>query len=90
MRGMIARELIENDGAKSYSSEPVERPRREELKRSYRPKKRPRREDTNVDQKLKRLKEQLLMELGPKDNSGPLLSTSWQLMMGWGIPESMY
>lgn len=58
------RELIENDGAESYSSEPAESLESEELERSYRLKKRSRREDTDVDQKVERLKEQLLMELG--------------------------
>lgn len=33
--------------------------------------KRPQREDIDVDQKLERLKEQLMMELGFKDNNGP-------------------
>lgn len=37
--------------------------------------KKPRREDTNIDKKLKRLKEQLFMELGTRDNSALLLLT---------------
>ncbi|XP_021595171.1 uncharacterized protein LOC110602053 [Manihot esculenta] len=44
-------------------------------KRNYRLKKRPRREDANVDQKLERLKEQLLTKLGARDSSSPLLPT---------------
>lgn len=55
--GRIARELIENDGAESYSSEPTERLGNEELEKSYRLEKRPRKEDTDIDQKLERLKE---------------------------------
>lgn len=70
LRGRIARELIENDGAKSYSSKLVERSESEELEGShYCLENRSRREDTEVDQKLKRLKEQLLMALGAKDTS---------------------
>lgn len=50
-------ELIENDGAESYSLESIERSGSEELERSYHLEKRSRREYFNVDQKLERLKE---------------------------------
>lgn len=71
--GRIARELIKNDGTKSYSSKPIEKDESEELEGNhYRLERRPGREDTEVDQKLERLKEQLLMEPGAKDNSDPL------------------
>lgn len=65
MRGRIERKLIENDGTESYFSELAERYESKELEWShYCLEKRPKREDTKVDQKLERLKEQLLMELG--------------------------
>lgn len=65
MRGIIERKLIENNGTESYFSEPAERYKSKELEWShYCPEKRHKREDTEVDQKLERLKEQLLMELG--------------------------
>lgn len=77
VKGMIARKLIENNKVESCSFEPAERSGSEEIerKRSYRLEKRPRREDTDVDQKLEKLKEQLLMELEARDNSGHLLPT---------------
>lgn len=64
-------------GTESYSFELAERSDSRELERGrYYLEKRPKRDDTEVDQKLERLKEQLLMKLGGKDNSSPMLPTS--------------
>lgn len=76
VRGRIVRELIENDGVESSSFDMAERLGSEELERNYRLEKRLRREEADVDQKLKRLKEQLLIELRAQDNNSPLLPTS--------------
>ncbi|XP_021626982.1 uncharacterized protein LOC110625651 [Manihot esculenta] len=67
----MVRELIENDEVESYATEPTRRSESEELERGYRLEKRPRKEEADVDQKLKRLKEQLLTELGARDNGNP-------------------
>lgn len=63
------RELIENDKAESYSAGPTRRTEGKEWDGGYRLEKRPRQEETNVDWKLQRMKEQLLAELGAKDNN---------------------
>lgn len=72
----MVKDLIENDVEESFSSEPEEGSESEELGGSHRrQEKRPRNDDAEVDQKLERLKEQLLMELGAKDNIGLMLLT---------------
>lgn len=50
------RELIENDGVESYSSESAKRSESEELQRNHCLEKRPRREDTDVDKKISKIK----------------------------------
>ena len=70
------RELIENDEADSYSARITRRTESEAQEEEYRLEKRPRQEEENVDQKLQKLREQLLVELGAKDHNQALLPTS--------------
>ena len=70
------RELIENDEAESYSARTTRRTEEDEWKEEDRLEKQPRQEEEGVDQKLQKMKEQLLAELGAKDHNQALLPTS--------------
>ncbi|XP_043808704.1 translation initiation factor IF-2-like [Manihot esculenta] len=69
VHGRRVRELIDNDEAESYSAEMVRRTRSEEWREECRLEKRPRQEEEDVDHKLQKLRQQLLAELGAKENS---------------------
>ncbi|XP_043816658.1 uncharacterized protein LOC110624299 [Manihot esculenta] len=68
--------MIENDEADNYSAGTTKWTRSEAEEEEYHLEKKPRLEDENVDQKLQKLREQLLAELGKKDQSQTFLPTS--------------
>ncbi|XP_043809016.1 uncharacterized protein LOC122722391 [Manihot esculenta] len=68
--------MIENEEADNYSAETTRWTRSEAEEEEYRLEKKPRPEDEDVDQKLQKLREQLLVELGKKDQSQTFLPTS--------------
>ena len=76
IHGRRVREMIENDEADSYSAGTTRETGGEAEGEEYRLEKRPRQEDNSVDQKLQRLKEQLLIELRMKEQNQTLLPAS--------------
>ncbi|XP_021603877.2 cilia- and flagella-associated protein 251-like [Manihot esculenta] len=76
VHGRRAREMIENEQADNYSAETTRWTRSEAEEEEYRLEKKPRPKDEDVDQKLQKLREQLLVELGKKDQSQTFLPTS--------------
>ncbi|XP_021624992.1 uncharacterized protein LOC110624183 [Manihot esculenta] len=68
--------MIENDDADNYSAGTTGWIRSEAEEEEYRAEKKPKQEDEDVDQKLQKLRVQLLAELGKKDQSQTFLPTS--------------
>ncbi|XP_021631830.1 uncharacterized protein LOC110629224 [Manihot esculenta] len=86
--GGRVRELIENDEAESYFMGTAGKIGSEEWREGYRPEKRPRQEEEGIDQKLQRMNEQLLTELGAKDHGQTLLPAS-SPFSGWIQQETI-
>ena len=76
VHGRKVRELIENDEVDSYSAGTTRRVGSETWEEEGRQERKPRREEESVDQKLQKMREQLLAELGTKDQNQALLPTS--------------
>ena len=68
--------MIDNDEVDSYSAETTERGGSETWEEEGRQERKPRREGESVEQKLQKMREQLLSELGTKDQNQALLPTS--------------